>query len=78
MELVIRDMDFDAVVSSVGTNGVDMAMAGLTVNAEREKVVNFADAYYNASQMLIVKADNTQFDACTTAAEVEAILKKAA
>ena len=78
MELVIQDMDFDAVVSSVGANGVDMAMAGLTVNAEREKVVNFADAYYNASQMLIVKADNTQFDACTTAAEVEAILKKAA
>lgn len=78
MELVIQDMDFDAVVSSVGANGVDMAMAGLTVNAEREKVVNFADAYYNASQMLIVKADNTQFDDCTTAAEVEAILKKAA
>lgn len=78
MELVIQDMDFDAVVSSVGANGVDMAMAGLTVNEERAKVVNFADTYYNASQMLIVKADNTQFDACTTAAEVEAILKKAA
>ena len=78
MELVIQDMDFDAVVSSVGTNGVDMAMAGLTVNDERAKVVNFADTYYDASQMIIVKADNTQFDACTTAAEVEAILKKAA
>lgn len=78
MELVIKDMDFDAVVSSVGNNGVDMAMAGLTVNEERAKVVNFADTYYDASQMLIVKADNTLFDACKTAADVEAILKKAA
>lgn len=78
MELVIKDMDFDAVVSSVGNNGVDMAMAGLTVNEERAKVVNFADTYYDASQMLIVKADNTLFDACKTAADVEAVLKKAA
>jgi len=78
MELVIMDMDFDAVVTSVGKNGVDIAMAGLTVNDERKKSVNFSDSYYNASQMLIVKADDTTFDACTTADDVINILKKKA
>ena len=75
MELVIVNMDFDAVVTSVGKNGIDIAMAGLTVNETRKKSVNFSTSYYNASQMLIVKADDTTFDACKTAEEVEAILK---
>ncbi|MBR2467284.1 MAG: transporter substrate-binding domain-containing protein [Clostridia bacterium] len=76
LELVIEDMDFDAVVTSVGKNGVDIAMAGLSVTATRQKAVNFSDSYYEgAYQVLIVKKDNTEFDACTTKEQVEAILK---
>ena len=75
MELVIMDMEFDAVVTSVGKNGVDVAMAGLTVNETRKQSVNFTDSYYNASQMLVVKADNTAFDSCKTAADVLAALE---
>lgn len=78
VELVISDMDFDSVVTSVGKNGVDIAMAGLTVNDERKKSVNFSNTYYNASQMVVVKANDTTFDACTTVDDVVAILKKAA
>ena len=77
MELVIDDMDFDAVVTSVGKNGVDIAMAGLSVTATRKQSVNFSAPYYEgAYQLLIVKADNTEFDACKTKADVEEILKK--
>lgn len=77
LELVIDDMDFDAVVTSVGKNGVDIAMAGLSVTATRKQSVNFSDAYYEgAYQVLIVKKDNTEFDACKTKADVEAILNK--
>ena len=76
MELVIDDMDFDAVVTSVGKNGVDIAMAGLSVTATRKQSVNFSDSYYEgAYQLLIVKADNTEFDGCKTKEDVEAILK---
>lgn len=75
MELVIDNMEFDSVVLSVGSGKCDIAMAGLTVNEKRKESVNFSDSYYNASQMIIVKADDTTFDGCTTAAEVEAILK---
>lgn len=73
-KLEIRDMNFDAVVTSVGKNGVDIAMAGLTVSEKRKESVDFTDTYYNASQMIIVKADDTKFDACTTAEEAEALL----
>lgn len=73
-ELVIVNMDFDAVCLSVGQQQCDIAMAGLTVNEERKEYVTFTTSYYNASQKLIVMADSTEFDACTDAASVEAIL----
>jgi ABC-type amino acid transport substrate-binding protein len=75
MELVIQDMDFDAVVTSVGKNGVDIAMAGLTVNETRKQSVNFTDTYYNAAQVLITLSGDTSFDSCTTAEDVLAVLK---
>ena len=67
-------MDFDAVCLSVGQQKCDIAMAGLTIKPDREEYVNFSDSYYSASQKLIVLSDNTEFDACTDAASVEAIL----
>lgn len=75
-ELVIQNMKFDAVCLSVGQHKCDIAMSGLTVKEDRKKYVDFADTYYNASQKLIVKGDDTEFDACTDAASVEDILKK--
>ena len=76
MELVIMDMEFDAVVTSVGKNNVDVAMAGLTVNETRKASVDFTDSYYNAAQMLVVLDTETAFDACKTADEVLAALKE--
>ncbi|MBR6557843.1 MAG: transporter substrate-binding domain-containing protein, partial [Clostridia bacterium] len=60
-ELVIQNMDFDAVCLSVGQQKCDIAMAGLTINEERKEYVEFTDSYYLASQKLIVKSDNTEF-----------------
>ena len=76
MELVINNMDFDAVCLSVGQHKCDIAMAGLTVRADREEYVSFSKSYYSASQKLIVKADDTTFDACKTADDVAAILNQ--
>ena len=45
-ELVIENMDFDAVCLSVGQHKCDIAMAGLTINEEREEYVTFSDPYY--------------------------------
>ena len=76
MELVIDNMEFDAVCLSVGQHKCDIAMAGLTINAEREEYVTFSDSYYEASQKLVVPSTETAFDACTTAEEVVAILNE--
>ena len=73
-ELVISNMDFDSVCLSVGQQKCDIAMAGLTIKPDREEYVNFTDSYYSASQKLIVKGNDTTFDACADAAAVEALL----
>ena len=73
-ELVISNMDFDAVCLSVGQQKADIAAAGLTVKEDRKEYVTFSDSYYNASQKIIVKEGDTTFDNCTDAASVEAIL----
>ena len=74
-ELVIQNMDFDAVCLAVGQQKCDIAMAGLTITESRKDQVTFTDSYYNASQKLIVAADDTTFDACKTKEDVEAIFK---
>ena len=73
-ELVIQNMDFDAVCLSVGQQQCDIAMAGLTVSEDRKEYVTFSDTYYQASQRLITTADDTTFDDCQEAADVEEIL----
>ena len=75
-ELVIESMDFDAVCLSVSQQKCDIAMAGLTINEEREEYVTFTDSYYSASQRLIVPSDNTTFDDCKSADDVAALLAK--
>ena len=77
-ELVISNMDFDAVCLSVGQGKCDIAMAGLTIKEDRKEYVAFTDKYYDAAQKIIVKATDTAFDACKTAADVEAVLTKLA
>lgn len=73
-ELVILNMDFDAVCLSVSQGKADIAMAGLTVKPDREEHVTFSDAYYKASQKLIVMETETMFDNCKTAEDVEKVL----
>jgi polar amino acid transport system substrate-binding protein len=76
LELVIEDMDFDAVVTSVGKNNIDIAASGLTIKESRKQAVNFSDPYFSeAFQVLLVLKTNTEFDACTDKAQIEEILK---
>ena len=72
--LFVYDMDFNAIIPSVMNGESDIGMAGMTVTEARLQQVNFATAYYESAQVISVLASDTTFDACTTAAEVEAIL----
>ena len=73
-ELVIQNMDFDAVCLSVGQQKCDIAMAGLTVSEDRKEYVTFSESYYQASQRLIVPSDDTTFDEMTDADSIAAAL----
>ncbi len=73
-ELVISNMDFEAVCLSVGQGKADIAMAGLTIKEDRKEYVTFSDKYYDAAQMLIVKSSDKRFDNCKTREDVEAVL----
>ena len=73
-ELVIVNMDFDSVCLAVGQHKYDIAMAGLTVNEEREEHVTFSESYYEASQRLIVPSNDEVFADCASADDVIAKL----
>lgn len=73
--LVVEHMDFDAVVTSVQTKEYDIGMAALTISTDRAKMVNFTNPYFDTTQVVVVKADDTTFDACSDKA---AMLQKLA
>ncbi len=73
-ELVIKDIDFDAVCLTVGQHKCDIAMAGLTISEDRKEHVTFSDSYYTANQRIIVKSGDDTFKDCKTTEDVEKIL----
>ncbi len=75
-ELVIQNMDFEAVCLSVGQQKCDIAMAGLTINEDRKEYVTFTESYYEASQRLVVPSTETAFDECADADSIVAILNE--
>lgn len=54
LELVIDDMDFDSALLAVQNGKSDMVMAGVTVNEERQAVMDFSTSYANGVQVVIV------------------------
>lgn len=74
LELVIKDMAFEAVVSSIGTNGIDVAMAAITVTAARKQIVNFSNGYYTESQVVVCKSTDKSLDDAGTVIDVLSVL----
>lgn len=59
VELVIEEMEFGSLLAAVSSGKVDFIVAGLSVDEDRKKSVDFSDPYFNASQMIIVKKDSS-------------------
>ena len=76
--LVIVHMDFDAVVTTIQTQAdYDIAIAGLSITPDRAAQLDFCSVYYNATQSIIVKEDDTTFDDCKVDGEYDADLVEA-
>ena len=55
MELVIEDMEFDSIIPAVQSGKADVGVAGMTVNEDRLKNVDFTDSYAKGLQVIITK-----------------------
>lgn len=73
--LFVNDMDFDAIILDVQNGNSDIGMAGMTVTDERKEQVDFAIPYYTSAQVITVQKGDDTFKDCTTAQDVENILK---
>ena len=64
LKLEVVDMEFDSLIASVQSGKVDIVLAGMTVNEERKKNVDFTDSYANGVQVIIVAdgSDIATFD----------------
>ena len=74
--LYILDEEFQSIFTSVNTGEADIGMAGITVNETRLASFDLSTEYYESAQVITVADSDTTFDACKTAADVEAILAK--
>ncbi|PKM63222.1 MAG: ABC transporter substrate-binding protein [Firmicutes bacterium HGW-Firmicutes-21] len=58
VELVIDNMEFSSILSSIQTGKADVGVAGMTITQERLNSVNFSHTYATATQVIIVKTDS--------------------
>lgn len=57
-KLKIENMNFNALIASLQSGKVDMIMAGMTASDKRKKEVDFSDAYYTSTQVIIIRKDD--------------------
>ena len=66
-KIEIKDMEFDAALTSASTGKIDIAIAGITKNEKREKTLSFSDGYYSSNQVVVLST--TTAKAIKTATE---------
>lgn len=54
----LQPMDFNGIIPALQTKQVDVALAGITIKPERQKVIDFSDGYYDSGLLLMVPADS--------------------
>src|SRR3546814_15357265 len=54
----LQPMDFNGIIPALQTGQVDVALAGITIKDERQKVLDFSDGYYDSGFLLMVPVDS--------------------
>ncbi|WP_404364624.1 transporter substrate-binding domain-containing protein [Marinobacter sp.] len=57
-EYDLNTMDFNGIIPALQTGNVDIAIAGITITEERQKIVDFSDPYYDSGLRVLVRADD--------------------
>ena len=67
MELEIVKLDWDSLVPAVQTGTVDCVIAGQSITAERQEMVDFTEPYYYATIVTLTKNDSPYASATSVA-----------
>jgi len=57
-EVEVRDISFDSLIPGLASGSLDIVAAGMTITADREKVIDFSDPYYSANQSVLVHEES--------------------
>lgn len=57
-KLVIKDVDFNSIINELKSGKADFAAAGISINEERKKQVDFTIEYTVSNQVVIVRSDS--------------------
>lgn len=57
-EIEIKNMDFDGALLAVQNGKVDFVAAGVSIDEERAKVMDFSNEYVNSTEVVVVNKDN--------------------
>lgn len=74
MEYKFYNMKFESVIAAITAGTSDIAISALTITESRKKSVDFSVPYYQTSQILMVRSNDTVFTG-TTKAELDEQLK---
>ena len=56
VELEIKEMDFDALITALPAGKIDLIISGMNPTEKREKAVDFSEIYYTAKHGILVKS----------------------
>jgi polar amino acid transport system substrate-binding protein len=54
----IQDLAFDSIIPAVQSGKCDLGVSSFTITDERKKVIDFSDAYFDANQAVLIRADS--------------------
>jgi glutamine transport system substrate-binding protein len=57
-DINLNTMDFNGIIPALQSGNVDIAIAGITITAEREEIVDFSNPYYDSGLRLLVRQNN--------------------
>ncbi|QFP79715.1 ABC transporter substrate-binding protein/permease [Latilactobacillus graminis] len=60
VKLVVKSMDFDALLVGLETGKVDMVISAMSPTDERRKSVDFSDVYYLGGQSILINQTDTR------------------
>lgn len=55
----LKPMDFDTLIPALQAGKIDVAIAGMTITAKREQVIDFSHPYFDAGLLIMVKTATT-------------------